>query len=167
MKHLAFAALFTLGTAACVNIAPTQTTMADKQISAAPDRRVIETVSQFDFAETDRRLAAAIARRPVKLFQTVDHGAGARSVGTPIGASKLYIFGSPKSGTPLMMANRQMGLELPMKVLVYETPDGAVHVAYPDIADLASDYAITGKDDLIGNVSGVLAAIALEATSGN
>lgn len=134
----------------------------------APEARqantLISVTSENSFAQTNQKLKVAIETRSLKLFSVVDHGQGAKSVDLDIGQSKLYIFGNPKAGTPLMIANPEMGLELPLKILIRETQTGDVRVSYKDIGAIASAYKITGKDELIGKISGNLAAIADEAT---
>ncbi|MEO0982668.1 MAG: DUF302 domain-containing protein [Pseudomonadota bacterium] len=122
--------------------------------------------SDADFATTDMRLEAAIAERGLNLFAVVDHGAGAASVDLELGASKLYIFGNPRAGTPLMQANPTFGLDLPLKALVYETADG-VFVATPDIDALAAEHGVDGLAPLRGNIANALAGIASEAAGGS
>ena len=118
--------------------------------------------SQTDFDSTVARLEQAIMERSLTLFQVVDHGAGARSVGKPMGHSKLFIFGNPKVGTTFMQADPLFGLDLPLKALVYEQ-DGVVHVATPNIDAIALRHGIDGLEELRTKVRGALSAIAAEA----
>lgn len=80
-------------------------------------------------------LISAIEGAGAKVFARVDHGAGAKSIGSDIGASELVIFGNPKVGTPAMEANRLAGLHLPLKVLVYEDDAGKIWFAYENPAE--------------------------------
>ena len=66
--------------------------------------------TEMPFEAVESNLREALKKRDLNLFIVVDHGAGANSVGMDIGQSKLFIFGSPKSGTPLMVANPEMGM---------------------------------------------------------
>lgn len=125
---------------------------------------ILALTSQNSFIETDRKLASAIKRRALKTFAVIDHGKGAESVGQNIGQSKLYIFGNPKAGTPLMASNIKMGLELPLKMLITESPTGDVKISYKDILIVAGNYDIADKNELLSKISGNLAAIAKEAT---
>ncbi len=134
--------------------------------ATAPAARIV-VESEYDFAETDRRLAAAIASRGFNLFTVVDHGAGAESVDLPLGATKLYIFGNPRGGTPVMQANRQFGLDLPLKALVYEDA-GKTYVATPNMVRVFAEYGVDSLDQVRINMTNALAGIAAEAagTSG-
>jgi len=64
---------------------------------------------------------------------------------------KLLIFGNPKAGTPLMLASPAAALDLPLKILVWERPDGAVLLSYNDAAWLQHRHGLPG--DLVGNIS--------------
>ncbi|AUH34624.1 DUF302 domain-containing protein [Paracoccus tegillarcae] len=101
--------------------------------------------SDADVPATVERLVTAIEGAGATVFATVDHGAGAQSVGTDIGASQLVIFGNPEAGTPVMELNRLAGLMLPLKMLVYEDAEGKVWVAHEDIGDVLDE--LDGIDD--------------------
>ena len=77
----------------------TQTVTSSSQASSV---NITTVVSAQSFTETEAALRAGFESRGLKLFTVVDHGAGAKSVGEDIGGSKLFIFGNPKAGTPLM-----------------------------------------------------------------
>lgn len=119
--------------------------------------------SENDFEGTEERLLQAIKDKDLKLFVVVDHGLGARSVGQDIGQSKVFIFGNPKAGTPLMVENSQMGLELPLKILITARENEPVQISYTKIAPTAQAYGIRGKEELLAKIAGnleVLVAIA-------
>ena len=122
----------------------------------------ISVVSSQSFAETEADLRKALAARDLTLFTVVDHGAGAKSVGSDIGASKLFIFGNPKSGTPLMVAEPKLGLELPMKILLHEA-DGAVHLHRMDVVATVSAYGVTDQGERLTKISTTLDKILSEA----
>lgn len=117
-----------------------------------------------DFAATESKLLQAIEEKGLKLFTVIDHGAGAKSVDQDIGQSKVFIFGNPKVGSPLMAENIQMGLELPLKILITSDADDSVTISYTDIKAIAKDYGVTGKDELLGKISGNLNDLALAAS---
>lgn len=137
-------------------------TSAVAQRAGVAGSTVYDSMNSFD--ETESRLRAALQKRDLKIFTVVDHGEGAQAVGENIGQSKLFIFGNPKSGTPLILANRQLGLELPMKALVYTSADGKTRVITTDIGDLVTRYGVQGKPELMEKISGALRGIAQEAT---
>jgi uncharacterized protein (DUF302 family) len=82
--------------------------------------------------ETADRLEAEIEARGMTVFARIDHAAGAASVGLPLQPTELLIFGSAKAGTPLMQADQAIGIDLPLKALVYEDPAGKVWLSYND-----------------------------------
>lgn len=131
--------------------------------TATPASLVTKT-SVSDFASTEARLKAALEKRGLSLFAVVDHGAGAEKAGLELGASKLYIFGNPKAGTLLMQANPQMGLELPLKALVYEE-GGEVKVSVSDIRAITSARGVTEPAQVITNVGNALSGILTETAT--
>jgi uncharacterized protein (DUF302 family) len=78
------------------------------------------------------RLEAEIRAEGMTVFARVDHSAGAAAVGLPLRPTELLIFGSAKAGTPLMQANQLIGIDLPLKALVFEDPAGKVWLSYND-----------------------------------
>lgn len=126
--------------------------------------KIIEVESNNSFSNSDSLLKKAIEARDLTLFAVVNHGEGAMSVAAPIGQSKLYIFGNPKSGTPLMHKNKKLGLELPMKILVYEDAS-TVKFAYKDMAALASSYDVNIDNALKDQISRTLDIIIFEAAN--
>lgn len=121
------------------------------------------TLSALPFDETTERLEAAISSRGLTLFTVVDHSAGAKSAGLDLPPSKLFIFGNPQGGTPLMQANPALGLDLPLKALVHEQ-DGAVFVVTTDIRAVTTRAGVTQPQTLIDRIAGALDAIAKDAT---
>lgn len=121
------------------------------------------TTSTFPFEETSARLEAAVAARGLTLFSMIDHSAGAEAAGLALPPSRLFIFGNPQGGTPLMLANPALGLDLPLKALVYEK-DGEVNVLVIDIRAVTEAAGVSEPEALIARMEGTLAAIATEAT---
>ncbi|MEO0367107.1 MAG: DUF302 domain-containing protein [Pseudomonadota bacterium] len=127
---------------------------------------LIEMRSTFDVAETTSRLQAALDKAGMTQFAVIDHAAGAQSVGLPLGPTRVVIFGNPKAGTPLMQCAQTVGIDLPMKALIYENAQGEVWYVYNDPVYLASRHAIEGCDAVIDKVSGALSKFASAATGG-
>lgn len=119
--------------------------------------------SEASFGTVEANLRGALEKRDLKLFTVVNHGAGAKSVGMDIGQSKLFIFGNPNSGTPLMIANPEMGLELPMKVLIYTTETGKIALHHTDIKSVGQQYGLTEQDERLEKIEATLKKIAQEA----
>jgi uncharacterized protein (DUF302 family) len=81
-------------------------------------RGIVRLESPYVFADTVRRLLAAFAEKGIKVFATIDQQAEAQAAGLAMPPTTLIVFGNPKAGTPLMLANPQAGVDLPLKVLV-------------------------------------------------
>lgn len=111
----------------------------------ANENDITKIESDSDVSATVERLEEAVQSAGAKVLARVDHGEGARGVDQDIGNSQLVLFGNPEVGTPLMSENRLAGLQLPLKMLVYEDTEGKVWVAYEDIADRLDE--LDGLDD--------------------
>ena len=98
--------------------------------------------STFGPKETMDRLEAEIRAKGMTVFARIDHAAGAVAVGLPLRPTELLIFGSAKAGTPLMQAERAVGIDLPLKALVYEDAAGKVWLAYNDPRWIARRHGI-------------------------
>jgi uncharacterized protein (DUF302 family) len=120
-----------------------------------PDNGLITLPSQHNAPTTLARLTAALEAKKVTIFARIDHAAGAQSVGLPLGPTTLVIFGNPAAGTPLMQAGQTAGIDLPLKALVWQGPDGAVHLTYNDPRWIASRHGLDGE---VRNATAALAA---------
>jgi uncharacterized protein (DUF302 family) len=107
---------------------------------------VITKHSAAGFAETVNALTDAIERRGLTVFARVDHAAGAREAGLELEDEQVVLFGNPRSGTPLMQDDRRIGIELPLRILVWSQGDD-VRVGYNDPRGLAPAYDVkrTGR----------------------
>lgn len=92
--------------------------------------------------ETMSRLTALIAERGLKVFAVVDHSGEAAAAGLALRDTKLVIFGSPKAGTPAMVAAPLAALDLPLKVLVWDD-NGQTRVSYTAPDALAARYGLS------------------------
>jgi uncharacterized protein (DUF302 family) len=118
--------------------------------------------SHHSVAETLDRLTGALAARGVRVFARIDHAAGAAEVGLPLRPTTLLIFGDPRAGTPLMQADQRIGLDLPLKALVWGDADGRAWLTYSDPTWLAGRYGVAA--DPARPLAGALAALAAAAT---
>jgi uncharacterized protein (DUF302 family) len=103
---------------------------------------LITVASHFGAKETMDRLEAEVKAKGMTVFARVDHAAGAVSVGMPLRATELLMFGNARGGTPLMQAQQWIGIDLPLKALVYEDVSGKVWMAYNDPGWLAERHGI-------------------------
>lgn len=120
--------------------------------------------SAHSVAETVNRLEKALSAAGFRIFARVDHGAGAKSVDMPLPPTELLIFGNPKGGTALMQSQRTVGIELPLKYLVWEDADGKVMVGWNDAAWFAQRHGIDDRAPVVAKVSGALKKFAAEAS---
>jgi uncharacterized protein (DUF302 family) len=95
--------------------------------------------------ETMSRLEAEVKAKGLTVFAHVDHAAGAAEVGLPLRATDLLIFGNAKGGTPLMQLDQTIGIDLPLKVLVWQDQAGTTWLSYNDTGWLAERHGL-GKD---------------------
>jgi uncharacterized protein (DUF302 family) len=133
---------------------------------AIPDtgsNSVVRIRSAHDVAETVERLLALLAARGVRVFARIDFAADAAVAGLALHPEQLVIFGNPTSGTPLLAASPTVGLDLPLKALVWEDADGATWIAHNDPAYIVSRHAV--PDTLERNIAGAAALIAEAAAA--
>jgi uncharacterized protein (DUF302 family) len=95
-------------------------------MTSRPDNGIIHLRSPYTFANTLQRLESAITTKGIAIFARIDHSGEAAKVGLTMPPTGLLIFGSPKSGTPLMIASPALALDLPLKALVSQDTEGAV-----------------------------------------
>ena len=133
--------------------------MNDSTASGTPPsvEGIVSRPSPFSVEETLERLKEAIHKRKLTLFAQIDHSDEARRVGLAMQEAHVLIFGSPKGGTPLMIASPLLALDLPLKVLVWQGVDGRVWVSTTSAAYLGDRYAI--PQGLVGNLTVVDAVI--------
>lgn len=127
-----------LGNASCeapVQVASVRTAMKEDVVNG------IETVtSAFGPKETMERLEAAVRSKGMTVFARIDHAAGAESVGLVLRPTELLIFGNAKAGTPLMQVNQAIGLDLPLKALVWQDAAGSTFLSFDDPRWIVSRY---------------------------
>jgi uncharacterized protein (DUF302 family) len=103
---------------------------------------IVSFKSPHPFDDTVRRLLAAFADHGIKVFAAIDQRAEAVAVGLTMPPTTLILFGNPKAGTPLMLANPQAGVDLPLKALVVEPSPGRVEVILNSAAYIIMRHAL-------------------------
>ena len=106
------------------------------------------------------RLKDAVQARGIAIVAEIDHSGAAARAGLTMRPTKLLIFGSPKAGTPVMVASPTVALDLPLKGLVWEDAEGQVWVSYNSPEYLQQRHGI--PQELVANIAGIR-AIAEEA----
>lgn len=127
------------------------------------------TASDADFETTWSRLISAIEASPANVAFTVDHGANAAANGLDLRPTRLAVFGNPNLGTPLMQRSPSAGIDLPLKILVWEDSDGTVQVTTNHIGFVVVRHRIFGPRstfDTIRNIDTALHNFVSAATTG-
>jgi uncharacterized protein (DUF302 family) len=119
---------------------------------------LVQVASHYSVDETVKRLQAALGEKGLQVFALIDHSGEAEKVGLKMRPTKVLIFGSPKGGTPLMVAAPSLAIDLPLKALVAEDAEGKVSVTYNDPEYLKERHGVPA--DLIKNLAGAGAVIA-------
>jgi uncharacterized protein (DUF302 family) len=121
---------------------------------------IVDIPSNHSVDETVDRVKGILQAKGITLFAFVDHSGEAEKVGMKMRPTKLLIFGSPKAGTPLMLASPSIAIDLPLKILVWEDAEGKVWLSYNSSEYLAKRHSL--PTDLIENIA-VVAALAEKA----
>jgi len=124
------------------------------------DNGIVTISSHHPVDETVARLRQILDAKGVTLFALVDHSGEAEKAGLKMPNTKLLIFGSPKAGTPVMLAAPSIAIDLPLKILVWEDTLGIVRISYNSPEYLQQRHSV--PEDLLANIS-VVAALAAKA----
>jgi uncharacterized protein (DUF302 family) len=124
----------------------------------AKQNGLVQIASPYSLEETLRRLLAAFAAKGLQVFAVIDHSGEAEKVGLKMRPTKVVIFGSPRAGTPLMVAAPSLAIDLPLKALVAEDAVGKVWLTYNDPEYLQERHGV--PEQLIKNLAGAGTVIA-------
>ena len=114
---------------------------------------LINLPSKHSVEETLRKLESLLQEKNIMVFARVDHSGEAAKLGMEMRPTKLLIFGNPRGGTPLMQATPTIGIDLPLKALVWQDAYGKVWLTYNDPAYLQKRHNVPAE--LIPNIAGV------------
>jgi uncharacterized protein (DUF302 family) len=121
--------------------------------------------SAAGYTETVTALLGAIEHRGLRVFAQIDHAAGARAAGLELEDEQVVVFGSPLAGTPLMAEDPRVGIELPLRMLVWRAGEH-VNVGYGDPRDLGASYDVAERASTLEQMAMLLDALASEAAGG-
>jgi len=127
----------------------------------ASDRGIVNVPVQHSVDETVTRVRGILEAKGVTLFALVDHSGEAAKAGMAMPPTKLLIFGSPKAGTPVMLAAPSIAIDLPLKILVWQDPAGKVWISYNSVEYLRERHNVPAN--LLQNLSAVEAIAAKAA----
>ena len=116
--------------------------------------------------DTMNRLEAAVKARGMTVFARIDHAAGASAAGLSLHPTEVLIFGNARGGTPLMQSVQTIGIDLPLKALVWQDASGDTWLSYNDPAWLAQRHGLDGTEATAGNLIAALDAVAKAAAAG-
>jgi uncharacterized protein (DUF302 family) len=131
----------------------------------APDSALVTLPSAHGAAETVERLKALLAQKGIDVFAHIDHAAAARKAGLSLRPTQVLIFGNPRAGTPLMKSQQTIGLDLPLRALVWEDEAGKVWLTYRRVGLLARQHHVTNRDEAVKTLDDGLAGLARAATA--
>jgi uncharacterized protein (DUF302 family) len=123
---------------------------------------VITYKATSGFDETISALVAGIERRGLTVFALVDHAAGAREAGLELEDERVILFGNPRTGTPLMQDDRRIGIELPLRILVWRV-GAEVCIGYRDPRELSNTYDVQAHATTLDQMAKLLEALTTEA----
>jgi uncharacterized protein (DUF302 family)/uncharacterized membrane protein YidH (DUF202 family) len=150
-----------------VQVAPAD----DKKRSSAPqgafmtpatDNGIVSKLSTHSVDQTVEKLRSILQAKGIMLFALVDHSGEAEKAGMKMPPTKLLIFGNPKGGTPLMLAAPSTAIDLPLKILVFEDPNGRAWISYNSPAYLQRRHGF--PPELLPNIA-VIEALVAQAVS--
>jgi uncharacterized protein (DUF302 family) len=121
---------------------------------------IIDKPSNHSVDQTVENLKEILQSKGIELFALVDHSGEAEKVGITMGPTKLLIFGSPKAGTPLMLAAPSVAIDLPLKILVWQDDQGKVWVSFNSPEYLKERHGL--PEELVQNIS-VAETLAMKA----
>jgi uncharacterized protein (DUF302 family) len=118
---------------------------------------IVTLPSPYTVPETLDHLEEILRQKNVKIFDRVDHSGEAEKVGLQMPPTQLLIFGNPRGGTPIMLAAPLSAIDLPLKALAWQDPEGKVWLSYNDPQYLKDRYGFA--DDLLAPISGAIALL--------
>jgi uncharacterized protein (DUF302 family) len=118
--------------------------------------------SPYSVDHTVGRLIDSLFRRGITVFARIDHASNAHLAGLELDDEQVLLFGDPRAGTVLMQADPRVGLELPLRMVVWRK-DGATHVGYEEPEGLGGTYDLAGLAETLSRMGGLLAQLASEA----
>jgi uncharacterized protein (DUF302 family) len=119
--------------------------------------------SSFGPKETMDRLQAEILAKGMTVFARIDHAAGAAEVGLTLPPTELIIFGNARGGTPLMQSVQTVGIDLPLKALVWEDAAGTTWLSYNEPGWIVQRHSVANAEQVVSKMAAALSAISRKA----
>ena len=128
-------------------------------MASVPNRGIVARPSRHSVEQTVERLKGILQSKGITLFAVNDHSGEAEKVGMKMRPTKLLVFGSPKAGTPLMLAAPSVAIDLPLKILVWEDGEGKAWLSYNSPAYLGERHDL--PRELLANIAVVESLVAV------
>jgi uncharacterized protein (DUF302 family) len=119
--------------------------------------------SRFGPKETMDRLETEIRAQKMEIFARLDHAAGAAAAGLELRPTELIIFGNARGGTPLMQSVQTVGIDLPLKALVWEDASGTTWLSYNEPSWIAHRHNIPNAEPIVSKMTAALSAMSRKA----
>jgi len=120
--------------------------------------------SRFDSKETMDRLQAEIRAQGMIIFARIDHATGAAEAGLELRPTELIIFGNARAGTLLMQSVQTVGIDLPLKALVWEDASGTTWLSYNEPSGIAQRHGVANAEPVVSKMSAALSEMSRKAT---
>lgn len=121
------------------------------------DNGITSQLSPYSVGEVIDRLVAILQAKNITIFARIDQQVEAEKVGLSLRPMQLLLFGNAKAGTPLMIAEPTIALDLPLKVVAWEAADGKVWLSYNDVQYLKQRFSLS--DELVKNIDVIVPLI--------
>jgi uncharacterized protein (DUF302 family) len=121
--------------------------------------------SRFGQKETMDRLETEIRAQGMTVFARIDHAAGAAEVGLTLAPTELLIFGNARGGTPLMQSAQTVGIDLPLKALVWEDTAGKTWISYNEPSWIAQRHSVANAEPVVNKMAAALSAMLKAVTN--
>ena len=130
----------------------------------AADNGLVSVKSPHTVQETADRLENILKAKGMTIFNRINHGEGAGKVGVDLRPTELLIFGNPKVGAPLMKCAQSVGIDLPMKALIWQDSSGQAWLSYNAAGYLVERHAIVACEAVVEKIQNALRNFAAAAT---
>src|SRR6267378_1811643 len=121
--------------------------------------------SSFGPKETMDRLEAEIRAQRMTVFARIDHAGGAAEVGLTLAPTELIIFGNARGGTPLMQSVQTVGIDLPLKALVWKDATGKTWLSYNEPGWIAQRHRVANAEQVVSKMAAALSAMSRKAAN--
>jgi len=131
--------------------------------SLGSTRGLTDIRSSFGPKETMDRFESEIRAQNMQVFARIDHAAGAAQVGLTLAPTELIVFGNARGGTPLMQSVQTVGIDLPLKALVWQDKGGQTWLSYNEPGWIARRHGVANAQPVVDKMAALLSAMASKA----